>query len=1140
VIAQRPLVLLTNAESGYLQAMLNSLSSQIAILDHTGQIEAVNTAWQRFGSANGLGPNAASIGVNYLNVCDAATGADALDADAVAAGIRQVLAGDIAEFSYEYPCHFSSEERWFIARVTRFVSGGPARVVVAHENITDRVIAELAARGAEATYRRLFGTVPEACWVYDIETLRFLEVNDIAVARYGYPRDQFQSLNLLDIRSPDQRPNLLSNLPGIGDGQHGEFEHCARDGRRIWVSVNSSLIVYNGRNARVVIATDITELQQTQAALETRARQMRELSRASLALNATFTLDEVVSIVTEQARALIGAHMAVTSLIVNDDWAQVIMAVSVSERYPNWQNDHLAPNGSGIYRLVCEHNQPMRLTQAEIVAHPAWRGFGGASEAHPPLRGWLAAPLIGRDGANLGLIQLSDKHAGEFSDTDQSLLVQLAQLASVAIDNARLYNNAETARREYQMLVEQVPAVTYREVLDTSAADTLSMYFSPQVVSLLGYPLEEWASKDRWLSSIHPDDRERVLAADRHADETGEPFSVEYRLIARDGHEVFVHDEARLVHDADGRPVCWQGMFFDVTAMRSAENALRQSEARFRSAFDDASVAMALMDFDGHYVRVNTAFCQMLGYDEAELLGLHSADVTYPDDRHLHLPYARQLYAREIDSFQVEKRYQRRDGQPVWTILNLSRVRGDDGERGHFLAQMQDMTERKRLEAQLRHDALHDTLTGLPNRALLLDRLEQSLAHSRRHERATAILFLDLDNFKVVNDSLGHSEGDRLLVDTAARIAGCVRDEDTVSRFGGDEFAILLPDVTDLSDAVEVAGRIAVAFAEPFRLAGREIAITTSTGIVLSRDTLDTPDDLLRHADVAMYRAKQLGKNRYDVFDAEMHTAALRRLQLEEALREAIYGEQLRLAYQPKVSLASGEIVGCEALVRWQDPERGLIPPVEFIPLAEETGLIVPLGNWVIREACRQAVAWDVCGIEPSSDATPFLISVNLSARQFEQPDLVLNIAAILSETGLPAQHLMIELTETVIMDNAESSVERLQQLKQLGVCIAIDDFGTGYSSLAYLQRFPVDVLKIDRGFVDGLGRQPEAAAIVAATIGLAHALGIRVVGEGVENEAQLRHLRDIACDFAQGYYFARPLPPEQMTGYLSGRLIVA
>ncbi|MDQ3549566.1 MAG: EAL domain-containing protein [Chloroflexota bacterium] len=659
------------------------------------------------------------------------------------------------------------------------------------------------------------------------------------------------------------------------------------------------------------------------------------------------------------------------------------------------------------------------------------------------------------------------------------------------------------------------------------------------MVPLLGYPLEEWASKDRWLSSIHPDDRERVLAADLHADETGEPFSVEYRLIARDGRVVTVHDEARLVHDADGRPVCWQGMFFDVTAMRSAENALRQSEARFRSAFDDASVAMAMMDLDGHYTRVNTAFCQMLDYEEAELLGLHSADVTCLDDRHLHLPFARQLLTGEIDSFRIEKRYQRRDGQPVWTILNLSRVYAGDEGRQHYLAQMQDITERKRLEAQLRYDALHDSLTGLPNRALLLDRLEQSLAQSRRRGRATAILFLDLDNFKIVNDSLGHGEGDRLLVDTAARIAGCVRDEDTVSRFGGDEFAILLPDVTGVADAVEVAGRIAAAFAEPFRLAGREIAITTSTGIVLSQGTLDTPDDLLRHADVAMYRAKQLGKNRYDVFDVGMHAAALRRLQTEEALREAIHGEQLCVAYQPKVSLASGEIVGCEALVRWQDPARGLVMPSEFIPLAEETGLIVPLGRWFMREACRQAAAWDVPDVGPSSDLTPFVISVNLSALEFEQPDLVNGIAAILAETGLPAQRLMIELTETVIMDNAESSVERLQQLKQLGICIAIDDFGTGYSSLAYLQRFPVDVLKIDRSFVDGLGRQPEAAAIVAATIGLAHALGIRVVGEGVENEAQLRHLRDLACDFAQGYYFARPLPPEQMTDYLSRRLVV-
>ncbi len=895
-----------------------------------------------------------------------------------------------------------------------------------------------------------------------------------------------------------------------------------------------------GELERTGLTSDITELRQTQVELEVRARQLRELADASLALNATFTLDEVASILTERARALIGAHLSVTSVTINQDWAQVITAVSLSERYTGWRIDHGQPNGSGIYRLVCERNRPMRLTQQELEAHPAWRGLGAAAATHVPMNGWLAAPLVSRDGSNLGLVQLSDKDDGEFTETDESLLVQLAQLASVAIDNARLYNSAETARREYQMLVEQVPAVTYREIYDPGGDLASGIYFSPQVEALLGYPVEEWTNKARWASLIHPDDLERVLEADRESDRTGELFSIDYRMIARDGREIIVHDEARLVHDADGRPASWQGMFVDVTAMRSAEDALRQSEALFRSVFDDASVAMALMDLDGHYLRVNAAFCQMLGYHEDELNALHSKDVTYPDDRHLHLPFARQLSSEEIDSFQIEKRYQHRDGREVWAILNLSRVQGGPGGQQQYLAQMQDITERKRLEAQLRHDALHDTLTGLPNRALLLDRLDQALSSARRHRHLTAILFLDLDNFKVVNDSLGHGEGDSLLVDAAARIAACVRDEDTVSRFGGDEFAILLQSIEDGVEAVAVAERITNAFALPFRLAGRDIMITVSTGIVLSEGTIETPDDLLRHADVAMYRAKHLGKNRYDLFDAEMHASSLQRLQMEEELREAIDGGRLCLVYQPKMLLATDETVGCEALVRWQHPVRGLIPPADFIPLAEESGLIVPLGAWVVREACRQAAEWIAADSRLKTGTPPFVISVNLSARQFLQPDLIEVVSAILAETGLPAERLMLELTETVVMDDAESSVERLQRLKQLGVLIAIDDFGTGYSSLAYLRRFPVDVLKIDRAFIDGLGREPEACAIVAATIGLAHALGIRVVAEGVETDAQLAHLRDLDCDLAQGFLFSRPLPPDQMTEYLSRALVSA
>ena len=430
-----------------------------------------------------------------------------------------------------------------------------------------------------------------------------------------------------------------------------------------------------------------------------------------------------------------------------------------------------------------------------------------------------------------------------------------------------------------------------------------------------------------------------------------------------------------------------------------------------------------------------------------------------------------------------------------------------------------------------RYKAFHDSLTGLPNRALFLDRLQQALDRSSREGVLHAVLFVDLDYFKIINDSLGHKAGDQLLTVVAERLRACVRPADTAARLGGDEFVVLLDNVMDVGDAISVAERIIEALGVPIELGERQVVVGTSVGIALSEDHESQPDVMLRNADVAMYEAKKEGKGRHKVFDPGMFAQALRRLELENDLRRAIGQEELRLYYQPKVLLGTGSITGVEALVRWEHPERGMLLPEEFIPLAEETGLIVPLGWWVLGEACRRAREWG----EQYPAALPLGISVNLSVKQFQEPDLVRKLAGMLREIGLEPSCLQLEITESVVMEDSEYAAGLLRGLKGIGVKLALDDFGTGYSSLSLLHRFPLDELKIEKEFVDGLGQNDQDAAIVKAVIDLAHELGMQIVAEGVETIEQLTRLREMGCDQAQGYYFWESLPGEETATLLAG-----
>jgi diguanylate cyclase (GGDEF)-like protein/PAS domain S-box-containing protein len=553
--------------------------------------------------------------------------------------------------------------------------------------------------------------------------------------------------------------------------------------------------------------------------------------------------------------------------------------------------------------------------------------------------------------------------------------------------------------------------------------------------------------------------------------------------------------------------------------------ALRESEERFRSAFDYATIGMGVVSLDGRWLQVNHSLCDIVGYEDRELLSSNIRDITHREDLVSLDEQIQRLADGTISSHQTEVRYAHKHGKEVWSHLGMSLVRDGQAKPLHLIFQIQDITDRKRAEEQLLHDAFHDALTGLPNRALFMDHVKMAIQRSRRSgDRLFAALFLDLDRFKIINDSLGHMVGDQLLVGIAHRLEACLRPGDTVARLGGDEFTILLEDLAETDDALDVARRVQEAVSQPFNIGGHEVFTTASIGIALSTTGYERAEDLLRDADTAMYRAKMMGKKRHVVFDKAMHDRAMELLQIETDLRRAITRKEFFLNYQPIISLTTGKVSSFEALVRWRHPERGLVMPSDFIPVAEETGLIIPLGQWVLNEACRQMREWQkIYRIDKG-----VTISVNLSSRQFSQSDLIDQISAALRESGLRPANLKLEITESMVMENFDTAIDMLTQLRGLGVGLSIDDFGTGYSSLSYLHRFPIDTLKIDRSFVTQMTDNTENAEIVRTIVTLARSLSMDVIAEGVESREQLRRLRDLGCDYGQGYLFSKAVGESQ------------
>ncbi|MEC4806480.1 MAG: PAS domain S-box protein [Jaaginema sp. PMC 1079.18] len=585
----------------------------------------------------------------------------------------------------------------------------------------------------------------------------------------------------------------------------------------------------------------------------------------------------------------------------------------------------------------------------------------------------------------------------------------------------------------------------------------------------------------------------------------------------------------------------------DVTEQQQALTALQESEQKFRRIFEQAAIGLNRADLSGNYIQVNQKFCELLGYSEAELLQLTYRDITHPEDMNINLHWMDKLYSGEINHFTKEKRLICKNGEVKWVNLTVSLVYNAEGQPLYDIGIIQDVSDRKATEAQLVEHSLYDPITQLPNRTLFKDRLKVLLEQVRQRRKPRfAVLSLDIDRFKLINDSLGHSSGDEILLTVGQLLTSSLQTEDTIARFGGDEFMVMLPEIHSLPDAVIVAERLQNTLNTPFYIQGQEIRVTASIGIAMSHHTVtgqpyNNHMDLLRDADMAMYRAKRNGRACHYVFQGELHQEARSQLELESELRQALRSSQLdtegdrqlHLHYQPLVDLQTNQLLGFEALTRWYHPSKGLISPGRFIPAAEESHLIVELGEWVLYEACLQLQAWQpyIETLHPD-----FTLSVNLAGRQLGQSHLTRKISRIIAETTINPHNLCLEITEVAIMENITSVLQKLEKLKSIGLKLSIDDFGTGYSSLARLQSFPIDTLKVDRSFVTNIHLNADSREIVRTILNLASGLKLNALAEGIELPEQQDLLRELGCPQGQGYLFAKPMTAMMATQLLTGQ----
>jgi diguanylate cyclase (GGDEF)-like protein/PAS domain S-box-containing protein len=944
----------------------------------------------------------------------------------------------------------------------------------------DRRRKELALRDSERRYRQMFENNRAVQIIIDPASGAIVDANMAAADFYGYDIDQLRSMRIWDINvaGPDKVRDEMTNA-AQQNRAYFVFRHMRANGEVRDVEVHSGPIDAGSRTLLYSIVHDITERKRAeQALLQSEEKYRNIFNYASVGIYQS-TLDG----------RLITANTTLARMLGYD---------SVEELLERNLGTDVYADPSQRTHLINRFEPVGYASELEIE----WRRKDGGT-IWVQLNAHAITSAQGTLYFEGFVYDITQRKAAE-----QKLAAVNAQRKAV------------------------LDAATRVAIIATNAAGTVTM-FNSGAERLLGYAATDVIGR-RAVLELHRDD-EIAAHGEKLASELGETlegFDVlvrravlegveerEWTYVRSDGQPITVLLSVTAIRGADGAITGFLHLANDVTERKAAEEMLRKQSAAIASSMD----GIGIVDERQEFTYLNDAFARLFGVTDPQTLLGRPLRELYDESEIERLQRVILPTVAERGRWRGEANGLRRDGGLFPQEISLTAIEG-----GGMVCVIRDITERTYAEEQIKHLAYHDALTGLPNRLLFKDRLTVALSHAQRDRTRLAVLFLDLDRFKVINDSLGHNIGDQLLQAVGTRVATCVRESDTVARLGGDEFTLLLPALSRSDDAAPVAQKILEAVRYPFHLEGREFFITTSIGISLyPEDGLDA-ETLIKNADTAMYQAKEQGRDNYQLFNAYINAKALQRIAMEHGLRRALSANELAVHYQPIFDLRSGRISGMEALLRWKHPEMGNIPPSTFIPLAEAIGVMIPIGAWALRQACIQAKAWHDAGFRNLA------LAVNLSVTQLQAPDLLLRVKEVLEETGLPPRLLELEITESSAMQQPEQSIRTLYDLKKLGIRISLDDFGTGHSSLAYLKRFPIDTLKIDQSFVRDITSDPDTAAIVTAIIAMAHSLRLKVIAEGVEFTEQANFLKRYACDQMQGYLIRPPVPAEEFTALIA------